>query len=185
MRSVRTRVGAVVIAAISVVTGVGCEPRAHKLGPLPCNISALASPMTSPPRWPGGLIWNGSAFVTNTSRIRPRGSSTTVQGLVGPYGGVVTTSRSSTPTSPRLILPQPAPGKVVTRHFQRGGFSARRHGERRESLPGLSRFVLQNSIVLDQWCRTTPPTITSGIPNQTVPLVAGQTISATVTGAFS
>jgi hypothetical protein len=50
---------------------------------------------------------------------------------------------------------------------------------------GVSSLVLRNSTIAVNGTQASPSTITSGIPNQTVPLTAGTTVQATATGPMT
>jgi hypothetical protein len=134
-----------------------------------------------------GLVWNGSAFVTNYVSYSTAGFLGYIQNLVS-FTGTVVTQQPELGASINYTDPD---GNATPQ-----GSSVNRTWNASVSLPAnlvsdavhylnIQNVYLRKSTFGIAGVGTTPASISSPIADQTVPLVAGQTITAPVTGSFA
>ncbi len=173
-----------VIAAASVVTGLYVVQGSAGATSLEYQCTGVTNDVAG--KVANGLVWNGSAFVTNYVSYTTAGFLNYIQGLVSPFGGVVTqqpildsdVSSSDTPGT----YPQ---GTAVTKDFTASVSLPSNLVTDASHYLGISTVWLSNSSLSVAGSGTTPTSITGPIANQYVPLVAGQTISTAFSGSFS
>ena len=188
MKSVRTRVGAVLVVLASVTVGLvvtqgsqaGATPLQYQCVGVTNDVAAKVANGGSYQFVNGQIVW-----VINYVSYSTAGFLAYVQGLVGGFGGVVTQKPILTAdvsnTDANGIYAQ---GTTVTRHFSASVSLPSDLVSDAATYLGLSSIALRHSTFSIAGAGTTPASITSPIADQTVPLVAGQTITAPVSGPF-
>jgi hypothetical protein len=188
MRSVRTRIAGVALVLATIGGGLMLSQGAPA-GAESVQYTCAGTTNDLAVKWwqPSyGLTWNGSAFV-KAYRNYSTGAFMSLLGqtinAVSPGSFIVNPVLAGdvSITAPSTV----APGGLVNPTLTASITLPDNLVSDAQHYLGLSSVLLQNSTIALNGTQASPATITSGIPNQTVPLVAGTTLQATATGPMT
>ncbi len=187
MKSVRVRVGAALIAVVSVVTGLAVT-QGGPAGALTMQYQCTGVTNDYSASVQTGVTFVlGQGFVPVYTKYSTAGFLGYVQTLIGSLGTVTQQPvlDANVGTTDANDNAQVQQGSSVTRNFSASVSLPANLVSDASTYLGLTSVYLNNSTFSVTATGATPGTVTSPITNQTVPLTAGSSISAPISGNFT